>query len=149
MTGQNMDIRTATRADLDALLSLEQRCYHFPWSRQQFVDEFDNSVASIDVALVEQQIAGYLCSWLICGELQIQNLATSPHYRRLGIGQGLLEYVIERSRRQGLGAVWLEVREDNQAAIKLYLRCGFDVRGRRKKYYQDGMDALLLGKHFT
>lgn len=149
MTGQHIIIRTATRADLDALLALERCCYRFPWSRRQFIDEFDNPVATIEIALVEGQIAGYLCSWLICGELQIQNLATSPDFRRRGIGQMLVEYVINRSRREGLSSAWLEVREDNQAAIKLYLSCGFELQGRRKKYYQDGMDALLLGKHFT
>lgn len=148
MIGQNISIRTATRADLDALLALEQSCYPFPWSRRQFIDEFDNPAATIEMALVEEQLAGYLCSWLICGELQIQNLATSPAYRRRGIGQMLLEYVIARCRGAGLLSAWLEVREDNQAAIKLYSGCGFEVQGRRKKYYQDGEDALLLGRNF-
>lgn len=148
MTGQRVTIRAATGADLDDLLALERCCYRFPWNRQQFVDEFDNPAAALDVALIDEQIVGYLCSWLICGELQIQNLATSPHSRRCGIGQTLLDYVIERSRQQGLLSAWLEVREDNLAAIKLYLTCGFAVHGRRKNYYQDGEDALLLGRHF-
>ncbi len=148
MTEQGISIRTATRADLEALLALEQCCYSYPWSRQQFIDEFDNPVATIEVALVDEQIAGYLCSWLICGELQIQNLATSPAYRRRGIGQTLLRYVITRCQREGLLSAWLEVREDNQAAIRLYTDCGFEVQGRRKKYYQDGEDALLLGRNF-
>ena len=148
MIGCHIIIRTATRADLEALLALEQSCYRYPWSRQQFSDEFDNPVATIEVALVEGQIAGYLCSWLICGELQIQNLATAPDYRRRGIGQMLLEYVMTRCRREELLSAWLEVREDNQAAIKLYTGCGFEVQGRRKKYYQDGEDALLLSRTF-
>ncbi len=144
----NLGIRPATCADIDALLELERRCYRFPWSRRQFCDEFDNAAASLDVALVDLQIAGYLCSWLICGELQIQNLAISPAFRRRGIGQALLEYVISRCLREGLTSAWLEVRDDNQAAINLYLACGFVLQGRRKKYYQDGTDALLLGKSF-
>ncbi len=148
MTERYFSIRSATREDLEALLNLEQNCYLFPWSRQQFIDELDNPVATIDVVLVEGQIVAYLCSWLICGELQIQNLATSPDFRRRGIGQMLVEYVITRSGRAGLLSAWLEVREDNQAAINLYTGCGFEVQGRRKKYYQDGEDALLLGRHF-
>lgn len=147
--GYHVNIRTATRVDLEALLALEQSCYCFPWSRRQFIDEFDNPVATIEVALAEGQIAGYLCSWLICGELQIQNLATSPDYRRRGIGRALLDYVIARSRREGLLSAWLEVRENNLAAIKLYRGCGFEVQGRRKNYYQDGEDALLLGRTFN
>ncbi|MBD1399175.1 ribosomal protein S18-alanine N-acetyltransferase [Pelovirga terrestris] len=149
MINQDMTIRAATRRDIDVLLAIEQECYRFPWSRRQFVDELDNPIAALDVAVVDHQLAGYLCSWLICGELQIQNLATSPHYRRCGIGQALLTYVIERSQQQGLLAAWLEVRENNQAAINLYQACGFKLQGRRKKYYQDGEDALLLGRKFT
>lgn len=148
MTEQEVTIRTASCADIDDLLALEQCCYRYPWSRQQFVDEFDNPVAAIDMAMIAGQVAGYLCSWLICKELQIQNLATSPHYRRRGIALALLEHVIERGRRQGLDSAWLEVRQDNQAAITLYLACGFELQGRRKKYYQDGEDALLLSRNF-
>ncbi|MFO7765081.1 MAG: ribosomal protein S18-alanine N-acetyltransferase [Pelovirga sp.] len=148
MTGQDVTIKTAVLADIDDLLALEQCCYRYPWSRQQLVDEFDNPVAAVDVALIQGQIVGYLCSWLICGELQIQNLATAPHSRRRGIGRALLEYVFERGRRQGMGSAWLEVRQDNQAAIRLYLACGFELQGRRKKYYQDGEDALLLSRNF-
>ncbi len=149
MVAQYMTIRAANRTDIDALLAIEHDCYRFPWSRQQFVDELDNPIAALDVAEVDQQIAGYLSSWLICGELQIQNLATSPRYRRRGIGQALLTYVLERSQQQGLLSGWLEVRENNQAAINLYLACGFEIQGRRKKYYQDGEDALLLGRNFS
>lgn len=148
MTEQYMTIRAATRMDIDALLVIEQDCYRFPWSRRQLVDELDSPIAALDVAEVDQQIAGYLCSWLICGELQIQNLATSPRYRRRGIGQALLTCVIERSQQQGLLAAWLEVRENNLAAISLYLACGFKLQGRRRKYYQDGEDALLLCRDF-
>lgn len=135
--------------DIDALLAIEQDSYCFPWSRQQFIDELDNQAAALDVAVVDQLIAGYLCSWLICGELQIQNLATSPRYRRRGIAQALLTYVIERSQQLGLQSAWLEVRESNQAAINLYVVCGFELQGRRKGYYQDGEDALLLAKRFS
>ena len=149
MTEQYMTIRAATWMDIDTLLAIEQDCYRFPWGYQQFVEELDNPIAALDVAEVDQQIAGYLCSWLICGELQIQNLATSARYRRRGIGQALLTHVIERSQHQGLQAAWLEVREGNQAAINLYLACGFELKGRRKKYYQDGEDALLLGRDFN
>ena len=41
-------------------------------------------------------------------------------------------------------AVLLEVRSDNIAATSLYQDMGFDVVGRRKRYYADGGDALLL-----
>lgn len=144
----SISIRTATVEDLDDLLEIEHSCYQHPWSRQHFIDEFNNPASSIDVAMAGQRLAGYICTWLVCGEMQIQNLATSPRHRRLGIGQSLLEYVIERGRQQGMVSAWLEVRETNQAAIGLYRGRDFIINGRRKKYYQDGEDALLLSRNF-
>lgn len=141
-------IRVATAADIDALVALERRCYDFPWSRQQFAEELANPAATIELLLIDGVLGGYSCCWFICGELQIQNLATSPDFRRCGIARRLLEHVIARCCLDGLTSAWLEVREDNQAAIKLYQCCGFEVQGRRKKYYQDGADALLLSRHF-
>jgi ribosomal-protein-alanine N-acetyltransferase len=39
----------------------------------------------------------------------------------------------------------LEVRAGNEAALSLYRKFGFDVVGRRPRYYQDNYeDALLM-----
>ena len=111
---------------------------------QHFDDEFANPVAKIDLYWHRDLLAGYICSWLIAGELQIQNLATLPSMRRLGVAARLLEYVIERSRRSGLKSICLEVRTGNAPAIALYQRFGFVVAGSRPGYYPDGEDALLM-----
>jgi ribosomal-protein-alanine N-acetyltransferase len=141
--------RGATATDLDALVVLEQLCYAYPWSRQQFAAELDNPVASIDLLVGNGGICGYLCSWLICSELQILNLATSPHSRRRGVGRRLLEEVLRRALATGMSSAWLEVREGNAAAIALYHSCGFIEQGRRRRYYPDGEDALLLSREFA
>lgn len=140
-------IRKATLADIDAVIALEQSCYRLPWSRGQFLEELANPVAAIDLCMVDFRIAGYLCSWLIHGEMQILNLATAPDFRRRGIAMQLLNHVFNRGA-PGLTTAWLEVREHNHSAIALYQRCGFVLRGRRRHYYPDGEDALLLSRDF-
>ena len=136
-----------TRADLPAVCRLECASQRDSWSTQHFVDEFANPAAKIDLYWSRDVLAGFLCSWLIAGELQIQNLATLPSMRRQGIAARLLEYVIERSRRSGLNSVCLEVRAGNAPAIGLYQRFGFVAAGRRPAYYPDGEDALLMTYH--
>ena len=131
-------------ADLEAVHRLECASQQEPWSLQHFADELDNPVASVDLYWCGDALAGYLCSWLVAGELQIQNLATLPGLRRRGIAARLLDHVIARSRTVGPLTVWLEVRVSNVAAIALYERFGFSACGRRRAYYADGEDALIM-----
>jgi ribosomal-protein-alanine N-acetyltransferase len=137
-------ITPMTMADLPAVYQLECASQQDRWSLQHFADELANPVAAIDLYWCRDSLAGFLCSWLIAGELQIQNLATLPEMRRRGIVARLLEYVVERSRRSGLNSICLEVRTGNGAAIALYQRFGFVAAGRRPAYYPDGEDALLM-----
>ena len=123
---------------------LESTSQSDPWTLKHFADELDNPVASVDLYWCQGTLAGFLCSWLVDGELQIQNLATLPVLRRKGIAVRLLEHVIARSRAAGLTSIWLEVRTSNAPAIALYKRFGFSACGTRMAYYPDGEDALLM-----
>ena len=123
---------------------LESTSQSDPWTLKHFADELDNPVASVDLYWCQGTLAGFLCSWLVDGELQIQNLATLPVLRRKGIAVRLLEHVIARSRAAGLTSIWLEVRTSNAPAIALYKRFGFSACGTRTAYYPDGEDALLM-----
>ena len=130
--------------NLAAVHQLECTSQADPWSSQHFVDELESRVATIDLYWHGEQLAGFLCSWLIAGELQIQNLATLPQMRRQGIAVKLLAHVIARSQEQGLTSVCLEVRVTNKPAITLYERFGFTIDGTRPSYYPDGEDGLLM-----
>ena len=132
------------QVDLGVVHQLECLSQQEPWSLQHFADELDNPVASVDLYWHHGQLAGFLCSWLVAGELQIQNLATLPALRRRGVAARLLEHVIARSKAKGLTSVWLEVRVSNSAAITLYERFGFSACGKRSAYYADGEDALMM-----
>lgn len=132
------------RDDLAAVHQLECASQSDPWSLRHFADELDSRIATLELYWCGQQLAGFLCSWLIAGELQIQNLATLPQLRRRGIAASLLSHAIARSREQGLNSIWLEVRISNRAAIALYQRFGFSANGTRPAYYADGEDALIM-----
>ena len=138
------EIRPATAADLPAILAVERSCYDQPWSDRQFRDELANRYGHIDLLLVDGELAGYHCWWLLYGELHVLNLATAPAFRRCGVAARLLQTALDAAARQGLERALLEVRAGNSAAISLYRRFGFRESGRRRRYYPDGEDALLM-----
>jgi ribosomal-protein-alanine N-acetyltransferase len=92
-----------------------------------------------------QAIAGFIVSRLVAGELHINNVAVRPESRRRGIAAQLLTAVLREGRRNGARLAFLEVRAGNAAALGLYRRCGFQVTGRRRRYYNQPVeDALLM-----
>lgn len=135
-------------ADLEAVHRLECASQQTPWSLTHFAQELANPVAAVDLYWRGPELAGFLCCWLVAGELQIQNLATTPALRREGVAARLLSHVLARAVRQGEPiSAWLEVRLGNRPAIALYERFGFFVSGLRKAYYPDGEDALIMTYH--
>jgi len=80
--------------------------------------------------------------------LDLLYVYVAPANRLAGIGQLLLEWLLIYASTEGAGAaVILEVRPSNVAALALYKQLGFVEVGRRKRYYGNGEDALVL-KHF-
>jgi [ribosomal protein S18]-alanine N-acetyltransferase len=80
----------------------------------------------------------------------VQTLAVAPAYQRRGIGTTLLTAVIDEATRRRVGALLLEVRSDNDPALALYRRHGFERISRRGGYYDGGkVDALVLRRVLT
>ena len=102
-------------------------------------------VARVDSVFHGVGIAGFIVARLIASELHVNNVAVRAEFRSAGLGSALLETTLRRARRQGATLAHLEVRASNEPAQRLYRRCGFEVTGRRKKYYRDPVeDALLM-----
>ena len=137
-------LRPMERADLEQVLAVENQCYAFPWSAELFLRELENPLATVDLLWMGGDLAGYLCSWLVAGELQILNVATAPAFRRRGVAATLLRHALARGRQQGFQGAFLEVRASNFEAIALYGTFGFKPVSLRKGYYADGEDALLM-----
>ncbi len=85
----------------------------------------------------------------VAGETaDVMTIATTVAARGQGIGQALLADLVRRAKSHGAVALLLEVRADNDAALRLYRAAGFEQIGRRRRYYQPGdVDALVLRLH--
>jgi ribosomal-protein-alanine N-acetyltransferase len=101
----------------------------------------------------EGNLLGLGCYWAILDEAHITVLAVDPRYQRRGLGQWLLtNLLVDACDGQGLALednraltrATLEVRPSNSRALVLYESFGFETLGRRRRYYADGEDALIL-----
>jgi ribosomal-protein-alanine N-acetyltransferase len=137
-------IRAATPGDLDAILRLQADSFEAAqWSREAWSDTLGSAgPRRCLVAEFAAQVAALLLYQdLLDGETEILNLAVDPASRRRGLASALLERLISSVP----GAILLEVREDNVAALALYRQYGFERVGRRPQYYHHPVgDALLL-----
>ena len=137
-------IRPARDADLPALVALERIAFTDPWSRGDFADCLRNDWP-IYVAENGAAPVGYIVGRSVVDEGEILNLGVTLAARRRGIGTALVRRLLDEFSRRGVVSAFLEVRESNTAAQRLYESFGFAAVGRRARYYQRPMeDAVVL-----
>lgn len=137
--------RAMTASDLDAVLVIEQGAYSHPWTRGQFAD----SLASGHQAwllLEDQELLGYYLTMPVLDEVHLLNLTVAPDRQGHGIGRALLTHMLIGARQAGAQSVWLEVRQSNERAQRLYGGHGFERVGLRRDYYpsQGRREAALV-----
>lgn len=142
-----MIFRPMLAADLDQVTAIEQVSLPSPWSKELFEAELKRDQARYFVAEEDGQIAGYMGYWEAPQEAHIINLAVAPDHRKKGLGERMMDHCLEFARKKGAELATLEVRESNEAAKRLYEKCGFIVVAIRKKYYSDNQeDAIVMLK---
>ena len=92
---------------------------------------------------------GMILARTIVDEAEILTLAVLPEARHQGLGRDLLRAAMRKAAKTDARAMFLEVAEDNIAARRLYASQGFTEVGRRKRYYANGDDALVMRAALT
>ena len=138
--------RRMTDSDLDAVMAIEEVIYTHPWTRGNFTDSL---AAQSHCFVMERQgvITGYAVLTTGADEAHLLNLSTALAWQRQGLGQELLNYVIDVARNLGARKIFLEVRVSNVAARALYAKSGFREIGVRRGYYPAHVgreDAVVL-----
>jgi ribosomal-protein-alanine N-acetyltransferase len=143
-----LDFRPMQATDLTEVIEIEQRSYPYPWTRLIFSDCLH---AGYSCWVCERQgiIQGYGIISIAAGEAHLLNLCVRPESQRQGVGEKMLVQLVALARRHDAEIIFLEVRESNAAARRLYDKAGFNELGSRKDYYPaaDGReDALILAR---
>ena len=132
--------------DVAAVHEIERLSFATPWPSYAFEQELrGNRLARYLVARAGGGLVGFAGVWLMIDEAHVTTFAIHPDWRRQGIGRQLLVNLVELSITIGARRMTLEVRASNEVAQALYRSFGFDVAGRRPRYYtDDGEDALVM-----
>lgn len=140
-------MRKMTLSDIDQVMLIEEDSFSLPWSRDSYMNEFNNEFASYVVCDVRGKVAGYAGIWVVFEESHITNVAVSRNLRQTGIGLSLMEEVENVARSKRAARILLEVRPSNVAALAMYRKLGFIPTGLRKAYYSDNHeDAIVMTK---
>lgn len=125
------------------LAALHAEAFAVPWD----VASFETLLGQAGVFAIEAA-DGFILMRLVADEAEILTLAVRPAARRKGLGRRLVRDGAAAAAAGGATRLFLEVADDNEAALALYGRTGFVEAGRRAGYYArpDGArrDALIL-----
>lgn len=116
------------------------------WTPNILKSELENELSRYIVAKIDDEIVGFAGVIILLDDSEITNIVTKKTMRKKGIGKHLLEKLIEISKEENKTEISLEVNEINEPAIRLYEKFGFEIVGRRKKYYNRVNDAIIMTK---
>jgi ribosomal protein S18 acetylase RimI-like enzyme len=146
-------IRPAGRADLDALLALEETAFDSDRiSRAQWRRHVGSATATV---LVGENASGRIDAAAVVfyrrgsRHARLYSLAVGAHARGAGLGSALLAAAEADARARGCASMRLEVRVDNRPAIALYEQRGYLRSARLPRFYEDDADAWRYTKALT
>jgi ribosomal-protein-alanine N-acetyltransferase len=145
----NIVIDDLKAEDLNSVLEIERASFTTPWSEISFFNELKKPGSIVRAARKGGRIVGYIFASRILDEGHILDLAVHANFRRLGVATALVSHVIERLGGEGCRFIFLEVRESNSPALKMYSKSGFERIGIRKRYYASPEeDAVIMALKF-
>jgi ribosomal-protein-alanine N-acetyltransferase len=141
-----VDIRPVDVDDIPGIVEIERAAFSDPWSRKSFVESIEHPSVYFTCARSDAgPVLGYVVAWFVADQGEIANLAVVPSGWGKGVGRALLSDAIGEGARRGIQDVFLEVRDSNARARKLYELSGFEEIGRRRRYYsKPAEDAIVL-----
>lgn len=142
-------IRLMARADLAAVLAIEAACYPDPWSQQTFEDCLSAQAKGYGcyALLLNDTIVGYAVATVVVDQAELLNFCLAPQIQGQGRAIVYLQKLLDRLVAQGAAQLFLEVRQSNVPARRLYAAAGLSEVGVRKDYYPahpGREDAILM-----
>ncbi|MEI6558568.1 MAG: N-acetyltransferase [Rhodospirillaceae bacterium] len=147
-------LRVATAADAPLLAATHALCFtEEPWPAEAIAGFLESpgvfGLIGDSETADATPAAGFILCRIAADEAEVLSLAVLPAARRAGLAGRLLADALAWAAACGVSATFLEVAEDNRAALALYRGAGFSGVGRRPGYYRRGagfVAALVLSR---
>ena len=143
---EHLHFETANNVDVNMLEIVDKQCFdeYERYSQNMFLEELNEKTKHYIVAKYDELVIGYVGVQHIADELTLLKIAVLPQYRKLGVGFKLMEKTFDFKKQNNIEKYFLEVRESNKDAIKLYQKFGFKTQSKREKYYDGVEDAVVM-----
>jgi len=129
-------MRSMAAGDLAAVARMEAATFTTPWKEDTFHSLLERPGVELWVADLDGEVAAYAILWCMLDEGELANIAVRDDLRGRGIGTNLLDWMLGVAETAGVRNLYLEVRESNAGALRLYGSRGFVEIGVRKAYYE-------------
>lgn len=140
-------LRPIIESDLGDILSIARDRFLDPWSLDNFIYSMNSDLQYSYVAIDNDLIVGYVILSVIADEAELLDIAVLAEYEGKGVASLMLKSALEYATCQGAAKCFLEVRDNNEAAILLYKHYGFEDLYIRKNYYPlYCADAIVMNK---
>lgn len=148
-------ILDADEGDINFLPELDAQIFgEAAYRPGQWVHEINSAASVIYLAFDTSQTqnwksCGFISAGITGDDLEIHKLGVLPAYRRKNLARELLQHAVEKSMgtQPSLRCI-LEVAHQNAPALAFYEALNFKEFWRRKKYYANGDDAILMERFF-
>lgn len=143
---QPVEIVDATSAHGAVLAALHAQSFSADdvWDEEALTQLLPMPGVVTGLAMRDDQPAGFLMIRCVADEAEILTLCVATAFRQQGIARQLLTWGVMEAQDRGADQMFLEVSVKNAAAQALYAGAGFEQAGKRRAYYPDGSDALVL-----
>ncbi len=139
-------IRQVDKNSAATLSLIHHAGFSIGWSPAEIAAMFSITGTQAFIAEIATEPAGMTLTRTVGGQAEIISIATIPTKQRLGIGAKLLKQAITAATNLGAKTLFLEVAHSNTVARNLYTKAGLAETGRRKAYYSNGDDAILMSR---
>uniref|UniRef100_A0A1M4DZV8 [Ribosomal protein bS18]-alanine N-acetyltransferase n=2 Tax=Nonomuraea gerenzanensis TaxID=93944 RepID=A0A1M4DZV8_9ACTN len=142
-----MKLRPMTEADLPAVMAIERATFPLDaWSEGMMRGELAEMPRTRHyvVVLVDDEIVAYAGLAAAGDQADVQTIAVLDKHQGTGLGGAMLTELLAEAARRGAREIFLEVRADNPRAQAVYRHFGFEEIGTRRRYYDDGTDAIMM-----
>lgn len=122
------------------------------WASSDLQDLYYTEGVTYHAALHEGVVNAFAITRSVLDEVELLTLAVNPQIQGQGVAQNIMKHVFANMKKNRGRAMYLEVRCDNAAALKVYNNLGFKIVGTRAQYYKirngDRVDAYTMQKYF-
>lgn len=145
-TMKNVSIKKCLIEHIDKIFEIDKNSSCYNWTKQMFMAELNNKNSFFKILTFKDNIVGYIIYNSVLDEAEILNIVIDKNFQRQKFGSYLLEETINELAKINIKTIYLEVGQNNNFAINLYLKYGFINYNKRINYYKNKETAILMKK---